>query len=211
MTSAPDRTYLPAAGHDFFLPFYDIVAKILGVNRARRALLDHAKLKLGDRALEIGCGTGSFLLMLKRRFPGVEFTGLDPDPKALARAKKKAERAGLPFRFDQGFADSLPYHSAGFDAVFSSFMFHHLEAANRETTLREVRRVLKPGGSLYLLDLEISDSSHGFCLFHSRELLRDNTAERILTLMRAAGFPNPQRVAATRLISGHAACYQAAA
>jgi len=206
-----DRHYLPAAGHDLFLPLYDIVAKILGVDRARRALLDQASLKPGDRALEIGCGTGSFLLMLKRHFPHVELTGLDPDPKALSRAKKKTERAGYSLRFDQGFADSLPYPAASFDAVFSSFMFHHLEAANRENTLREVRRVLKPGTSLYLLDLEVSDSSRGFCLFHSRELLRDNTEERILTLLRAAGFPLPHKIATTRLLSGHAACFQAIA
>ena len=210
-TNSSDRNYLPAAGHDLFLPLYDVVAKILGVDRARRTLLDQAALKPGNQALEIGCGTGSFLLMLKRHFPQVEFTGLDPDPKALARAKKKAERAGISFCFDRGFADSLPYPAASFDAVFSSFMFHHLEAANREKTLREVRRVLKPGGIFYLLDLEISDSSRGFCLFHSRELLRDNTEERIISILRAAGFPDPQKVASVRLLSGRAACFQATA
>ena len=126
----------------------------------------------------------------------------------------REERVGesnARIRLDQGFADSLPYPSASFDAVFSSFMFHHLEADDREKTLREVRRVLKSGASLYLLDLEVSGSSHGFCLFHSRELLRDNTTERILTLMRAAGFIAPEKIAAIHLISGHAACYQAAA
>jgi ubiquinone/menaquinone biosynthesis C-methylase UbiE len=205
------RHYLPAAGHDFFLPLYDLVAKILGVDRARRALLDNASVPAGSKLLDLGCGTGSFSLLLKRNFPGAEVTGLDPDPKALARAQKKAKRARQIIRFDQGFADALPYAARSFDAAFSSFMFHHLEAANREQSLREACRVLKPGGIFHLLDLEVSDSSHGFCLFHSRELLRDNTEERILALLGSAGFADSRKVSAVSLISGHAACYQAAA
>jgi ubiquinone/menaquinone biosynthesis C-methylase UbiE len=52
----------------------------------------------------------------------VDVVGLDPDPKALARAKRKAERAGLSIPLDQGFADELPYENASFDRVFSTFM-----------------------------------------------------------------------------------------
>jgi ubiquinone/menaquinone biosynthesis C-methylase UbiE len=78
--------------------------------------------------------------------------GLDPDPKALAIAKRKAQRAGLAIQLDQGFSDGLPYPDASFDRVFSSLMFHHLKAEEKAATLREVRRVLRPGGSLHLLD-----------------------------------------------------------
>jgi len=208
------RTYLPAAGRDLFLPLYDLIAKLLGADGARQTLFDLAPLRSGDRVLDIGCGTGTFVTMLKQRYPGVEVTGLDPDPKALARAKHKAEEARVLVCFHQGFADSLEYPVASFDVVFSSFMFHHLEASNRERTLREVRRVLKPGGSFYLLDFEVSPSGHGlFNLFHSGERMRDNTESRILSLMGDSGFSDRKKVAAHPVVFGlgRAGYYQASA
>jgi ubiquinone/menaquinone biosynthesis C-methylase UbiE len=70
------RTYLPAAGHDLFLPLYDLVAKLLGADQARQMLLDRATLRSGDRALDIGCGTGTFAVLLKQRFATAEVIGL---------------------------------------------------------------------------------------------------------------------------------------
>lgn len=210
--SDTQRTYLPAAGRDLFLPLYDLIANLLGADSARQTLLDMAPLRSGDRVLDIGCGTGSFVTILKQRYPTIEVTGLDPDPIALARARRKAEQAKLSVRFDQGFADSLRYAAASFDLVFSSFMFHHLEGSNREKTLREVRRVLKPGGNFYLLDFEVSTSGHGlFKLFHSSERLRDNTESRIVTLMEDAGFSYRKKVAVHPVLFGfgRAGYYQA--
>jgi ubiquinone/menaquinone biosynthesis C-methylase UbiE len=211
MTKA-QRNYLPAAGRDLFLPMYDLIAKLLGADGARQELFELAPLRAGDRVLDIGCGTGTFATMLRQRYPTVEITGLDPDPKALARARRKAEQARVPVRFDQGFADSLGYPAATFDVAFSSFMFHHLEASNRQKTLSEVRRVLKPGGTFYLLDFEVDSSGHGFFnLFHSGERLRDNTENRILTLMGDAGFSDRKKIAVRSVLSGlgRAGYYQA--
>jgi ubiquinone/menaquinone biosynthesis C-methylase UbiE len=147
--SESQRTYLPAAGRDLFLPLYDLIAKVLGA----------------DRGLDIGCGTGIFATILKQRYPAVEVIGLDPDPKALARAMRKAEQAKVSVHFDKGFADSLECPAMSFDLVFSSFMFHHLVGSNREKTLREVRRVLKLGGSFYLLRDSQNARKSQFILF----------------------------------------------
>jgi len=211
--SKSQRTYLPAAGRDFFLPLYDLIAKLLGADSARQMLFDLAPLRPGDRVLDIGCGTGTFATMLKQRYASVEVTGLDPDPKALARARRKAEQARVPVRFDRGFADSLEYPGASFDAVFSSFMFHHLKGSNREKTLRDVRRVLKPGGSFYLLDFEVAPGHGLFNLFHSSERLRDNTQSRILSLMGDAGFSDHKKIAVRPVLFGlgRAGYYQATA
>jgi len=126
------RTYLPAAGRDWLLPLYDPIVKLLGGEAARKVLIDQAALRAGHHILEIGCGTGTLTTQIKRLHPDVEVVGLDPDPKALARAKRKAIRASVGIQFDPGFADELPYQEASFDRVFSCFMFHHLPADDRD-------------------------------------------------------------------------------
>ncbi len=83
------RTYIPASGQDWALPLYDPMVRLLGGDGARRRLVEQARLQPGHRALEIGCGTGSLLLAIKRRHPHVELTGLDPDTKALDAAAQE--------------------------------------------------------------------------------------------------------------------------
>jgi ubiquinone/menaquinone biosynthesis C-methylase UbiE len=195
--SEVQRSYLPAAGHDWFLPFYDPFVKLLGGDRARRVLVDQAALRPGHRVLDVGCGTGALVMEIKRLYPEVDVVGLDPDPKALARARRKAKRAAVSIRFDQGFADELPYPDASFDRVFSSFMFHHLEPDEREKTLQEIRRTLRPGGFLHLLDFGGPKAgSDGFLArwLHSSHRLRDNDEGRILTLMEQGGFRDAREV-----------------
>ncbi|MGH9356931.1 MAG: class I SAM-dependent methyltransferase [Terriglobia bacterium] len=208
------RTYLPAAGHDWSLPLYDPLVKLLGGDTARRILLDQAMVRPTDRVLDIGCGTGTLATLIKRLHTGLEVIGIDPDPKALARARQKAARAEVPIRFDQGFADKLPYPDAYFDQVFSSFMFHHLQADLREATLREVRRVLAPGGSFHMLDFarpEARAAGWWARLLHSSSHLNDNSQGRILTLMSQGGFVYSTKVRDGAIFFGrlHTAYYQA--
>jgi ubiquinone/menaquinone biosynthesis C-methylase UbiE len=205
------RSYLPAAGHDWFLPLYDPFVKLLGGDRARRALLDQSAIRPGHHVLDIGCGTGTFVVLIKRLHPNVEVVGLDPDSKALARATRKAERDGVSIRFDQGFADRLPYPDASFDRVFSSFMFHHLPVEEKEPTLREARRVLKPGGSLHMLDFGGPEDVHGFVtrLIHSAHRLQDNSEGRVLDLMRSAGFAEVKNTGRRVMLFGRIAYYLA--
>jgi ubiquinone/menaquinone biosynthesis C-methylase UbiE len=189
--SVAHRAFVPAAGSDWLLPFYDPFTRLLGTAAALRRLVDQAELAAGQRALDLGCGTGALSLIAKRACPEVEIVGLDPDPKALARARRKAERAGLAVSFERGFGDSLPFADASFDRVLSSFMFHHLETAQKPPVLREVRRVLRPGGSLHLVDF--GGAGHGLGAFlarlvHREESLHANTDDGLSALMRGAGF-----------------------
>jgi ubiquinone/menaquinone biosynthesis C-methylase UbiE len=200
-----EKPYLPAAGRDIFLPFYDLITKIIGGDKARRVLLNQAHLRSGDRVLDIGCGTGTLAVLLKQRSPDIQVFGLDPDPKALARAAHKAQKKSLEVAFDQGFADALPYPTASFDTVVSSFMFHHLETEVKEKMLREVRRVLKPGGRFHLLDFEIAGAGSGHSLmrlFHSHKRLKDNTESRILDLMTQARLVGAKKVESRKAIFG---------
>jgi len=205
------RHFLPAAGRDLFLPLYDPLTRLLGGDRARQRLIDQAELAPGHEALDVGCGTGTLILQIRTSIPSVVAVGLDPDPKALARARRKVEREGATVRFDQGFADALPYPDASFDRVFSSMMFHHVETADKEKMLREARRVLRPGGSLHLMDFAGAEASDGLLarLLHTHARLKDNTERRILGWMRQAGFADPVKVCSGRLIFGRLAYYRA--
>ncbi len=199
------KTYLPAAGHDWMLPLYDPVVKLLGGDRIRKTLIDQAALQPTDRVLDIGCGTGTLAMMVKTLHPGVEIVGLDPDPKALARARRKARQAHVAIQFDEGFSDNLPYPDACFDRVFSSFMFHHLPADGRGKTLREVRRVLKDGGSLHMVDFAGPDShadSSFLRMLHSSERLKDNADDRVLSLLQQAGFVQATNVMRDAMLFG---------
>jgi ubiquinone/menaquinone biosynthesis C-methylase UbiE len=207
------RTYLPAAGRDWRLPLYDPFVKLLGGDAARGVLLDEAALRPGQRVLDVGCGTGTLATLIKQLHPEVEVVGLDPDPKALARARRKAERTAVSVQFDQGFGDELPYAGASFDRVFSSFMFHHLPAEEKGTTLREARRVLKTYGEFHMMDFEGPHGVHGLLarLLHAKKTLADNAEDRVLSLMREAGFSQPKKLERRNMLLGGVAYYRAPA
>jgi ubiquinone/menaquinone biosynthesis C-methylase UbiE len=211
-TKAAGRTYLPAAGHAWALPLYDPLVKLLGADAARRALVDQAALQSGHHVLDLGCGTGDLALLIARLHPGLEIVGIDPDPAALARAARKAARARVALRLDRGFADALPYPDASFDRVVSAFVLHHLPAEDKVPTLREIRRVLKLGGALHLLDFSGPESAARGVLsrwIHAGHRLRDNFGDRIPALMREAGLVEAQMVSHRRMLLGHIAYYRA--
>jgi ubiquinone/menaquinone biosynthesis C-methylase UbiE len=206
------RPYLPAAGKHWRLPFYDVLARLVGGDRGRSLLARQVSCKPGSRILEVGCGTGELLLLLKRAHPAGLFTGLDPDPKALERARGKARRAGLAISFDQGFAEELPYAEASFDGVVSCFMFHHLEVGAKARMLTEVRRVLRPGAPFHLVDFAgPSTDGRSFVArrVHSHSRLKDNDEDRVLEMMREAGLVDPMVASRTVGWLTEMVCYRA--
>ena len=208
----PRKTYLPGMSHDWLLPLYDPLQKLLGFESIHRQLVDQADIRPNHRVLEIGCGTGNLSILIKRLHPQAEVVGLDPEPKALARARRKAEREAISVQLDRGFAEELPYPDASFDRVFSALMFHHLEPDEKDKTLQEARRVLKPNASLHLVDFGGAKvRSDGFIarLQHRSERLRDNFGDRIPTLMRKVSFADPTEVAHRVTIFGRVTYYRA--
>ena len=206
------RTYSPAAGQHWLLPLYDPLLKLLGADSTRRELVEQASVGPSHRVLDIGTGTGTLVVLIKRLHPDAEVVGLDPDPRALARARRKVERAALSAQFDQGFSDELPYPDASFDRVFSTFMFHHLERDEKTKALTEARRVLKPGGSLHVLDFGgAGPRGDGFLAraLHHSDQVRDNFEGGIPALMSEAGFAESKQVAQRATLFGRIAYYSA--
>jgi len=202
-----ERSYLPAMGKRWLLPLYDPLLRLLGADKTKWRLIEQAEIKSGFRVLDIGCGTGSLAVLIKKSHPEVEVIGVDPDPAALSISKRKANRAGLSIEFDRGFSDHLSYPDASFDRVFSSFMFHHLEPNERAATLREIGRVLKAGGSLHLLDFAPRD---GKGHRHHRNPHEESRFEgRVTELMSAAGLVDAMEVAKGKIFFGPIAYYSA--
>lgn len=118
--------------------------------RWRGAMLDLLAPHPGEMVVDVGCGTGSFAILLKKRHPRVVVAGIDPDAHALAIAREKATRAGAEIDWRQGFADALPAQSA--DVVTSSLAFHQVPLAGKHSGVAAMHRALKPGGRLVLAD-----------------------------------------------------------
>jgi ubiquinone/menaquinone biosynthesis C-methylase UbiE len=135
---------------------YDLLAWLLlrGRERAfREQLVQLARLEPGQSVLDIGCGTGLLAIAAKRRIgPLGSVHGIDASPEMIARARKKARKAGVDVTFTNGVVEGLPFPDEHFDAVLSTLMLHHLPRAAREQCVREIRRVLKPGGRVLAVD-----------------------------------------------------------
>lgn len=144
---------------------YDLLVWLVTLGRERRfreRLLAPARLQPGESVLDVACGTGSLALAAKRRVgPSGSVTGVDASPAMIARARWKATRAGLDAQFGEAFAQALPFGPARFDVVLGTLMLHHLPRAERPVAVAEMRRVLRPGGRLLIVDFGSRDREHG--------------------------------------------------
>jgi ubiquinone/menaquinone biosynthesis C-methylase UbiE len=135
---------------------YDLLAWLLthGKERElREAIVRVSGLKTGDDILDIGCGTGT-LAIAATRHVGTTGTviGIDASPPMIARANRKARKAGARATFQVAVAENLPFPDRRFDVVFSTLMLHHLPGKTRQQCASEIKRVLKIGGRVVAVD-----------------------------------------------------------
>ena len=136
--------------------WYDwlIWAITLGRERAfREKQIELAHLAPGESVLDVGCGTGSLAMIAKERVGRAgKVAGIDASPEMIARARKRAIKAGAAVTFENAVVEAIPFPDASFDVVVSTVMMHHLPDDARHQCLGEIRRVLKPGGRLMVVD-----------------------------------------------------------
>jgi demethylmenaquinone methyltransferase/2-methoxy-6-polyprenyl-1,4-benzoquinol methylase len=148
--TAPRDARQVRAMFDRIAPGYERANTVLSFGRDgawRRRAADAATLPRGGAALDIACGTGQLTLELRHRVgPGGRVVGLDFSERMLAVA-----RAAHPsIEWVQGDATSLPFDDSGFDAATTAFGLRNL--ADPERGLSEMRRVVRPRGSLVVLE-----------------------------------------------------------
>ena len=107
-------------------------------------LVRFAGVQRGSKVLDVGCGTGVAALTAARA--GAKVTGLDLTPELVARAKENAKLAKVEIDLHEGDAEALPFGDGAFDVVLSQF--GHMFAPRPEVVIREMLRVLRPGGTL---------------------------------------------------------------
>lgn len=190
-----EQRYVPAAGRSAFTPLYDrAMAVTMRESRWRRPLADEVLKVLPDGAvvLDVGCGTGTQAIELGGRVVHADVVGVDGDEDALRIAKGKVGAGRV--RWVLGTADSLPMGDESVDRVIVSLLLHHLEPTAKAACLAECRRVLRPEGTLHVVDWgrpRGAVPTTGFQVLRmldGRTKTQDHADGRVPALVVAAGF-----------------------
>ena len=212
-----DRTnYIPALRYEWLTGFYDAVMdRMMRETTFKQALVRQARVANNHQVLDLGCGTATLTLMIKQTHPEAQVTGLDGDPKALEIARGKVARSGLTIPLDEGMAFDLPYPDNSFDRVFSGLLFHHLTREDKVRTLKEVFRVLRPGGELHVADWGKSSNALMRSAFFLVQLLdgfkttSDNVNGLLPNFFSKAGLQDVQQTTRYATMFGTMALYKA--
>lgn len=211
-TEERGREFLPGMGKPWLLPFYDVFSRLAGVRALQDRAAALADVAPGESVLDVGCGTANLSLAVLRAQPEARVTGLDPDSAALRTAARKAARRRVPLTLVQGFADRLPTADGSLDHIVSSLALHHVPDEGRILFGREAFRVLRPGGTVTIVDFGSSDGTdggehrhhsrgrgHGRGRGHSAVADNPHTARNLegglVRLLADAGFADAREVA----------------
>ena len=123
-----------------------------------------------------------------QRRPSAAPCGVDASPEMLARARSKAARAGVEVRFENAAAQALPFSDASFDLALGTMMLHHLGRDPRRELAAQLRRVLKPGGRVLLVDFAKGGTKGRRFAAHFRHRHGYVDLPEILGLLEGAGF-----------------------
>lgn len=165
-----------AAMFNAISPKYDALNRILsaGIDQSwRRKTLREIRATGALNVLDVATGTADLALALAKGIPGSKVVGVDISAGMLevGRSKVRARDLEGRVRLDLGDGEQLPYEESSFDAVTVAFGVRNFE--NLEQGLRDMRRVLQPGGSLAVLEFSQPTSwpLRGLYLFYFKNIL----------------------------------------
>jgi len=212
-----EKKFIPALRFKWLTPFFDSLMKLTGLEKKiNQFFLQSAEIKGGETILDFGCGTGTFLLILKKENPTARVFGLDIDPQIIKFAQKKIQCSNLEINLQTYAGKEFPYPSQTFDLVFSSLVFHHLHKKQKILALQEIYRILKKGGYFHLLDFDQAGQLFLQLLFLPIRFIdgfpntRDHAKGNLPQLIQATGFKQLREKKQLLTPLGKLSFYQAA-
>lgn len=184
---------MPRIDHDRLIAWYDAQAPLYRLWRDAPdgPLVDEVESALGDddgprELLDLGCGTGMFAVGLTRRRPGWRVTGVDASAGMVRVAAESARRHGVADRasFRVGDAGRLDLGDAAVDAVVMAGLLPNLN--EWAPALGEVRRVLRPGGRLVVVEVDRERMGGGLRAFFRLMILAQRAVSAVLPRYRFA-------------------------
>jgi ubiquinone/menaquinone biosynthesis C-methylase UbiE len=146
------------------------------------------------RLLDVGCGTGRTLLQIAKAHPELKLFGLDLSPFYIQVARDRLDQVADASLVAEN-AESMPFRDGYFDAVVSVYLFHELPKNARRNVLREMYRVLAPGGALVIEDSAQPADAGRVAFFLDRfseefhePFYRDYLRDDLGTALEEAGF-----------------------
>jgi len=176
-----------------------IGASRVGKLRLRDRLLDGLHLRGNETVLDMGCGHGLLLIGAAKRLPRGKAVGIDlwsqidqgNNSKAATLANAQAEDVIDRVEVHDGDMRTLPFADSSFDAVVASLAVHNIESREgRRQAMREIARVLKPGGKVALMDI--------FCIDEYREALQADGLQGVRVSGRNFWYFPPMRTVTAR-------------
>lgn len=183
--------FKPALLFNFLTPFYDLFNKYGLREKLQKRVLKSVKLQKNWKLLDVGCGTGTDLKFLKSRYSGMKPYGIDADPKIIEIAKKKNKEENWQINFQLALAEKLPFKKNFFDATWCNLILHHLPTGSKKQAIKEMYRVLKPGGKCVLIIFSKPQNPILARIVLIQNLFvytKDNYKDKIPQFVREAGF-----------------------
>lgn len=189
--------FAPAFISNFFTPLYDLILEQGGLGKSlQERIIKALDIIDGETILDVGCGTGGLLVMLKKKYSNSKIVGTDPDEKILELAREKVSKNDVDVQLLNAWSEKQPFKDGLFDIVISSLTFHHLPTEIKREALREVKRILKSDERFLLVDIGKPDNliwKIKFLLdperlFSTKEYMRDNLEGKIPNILLDEGF-----------------------
>jgi ubiquinone/menaquinone biosynthesis C-methylase UbiE len=205
--------YIPALKYHWLTPLYDpLIHRLMREDVLRERLVLEADILPGMRVLDLGCGTDTLTILIKRSHVMAQVFGLDADPQVLNLARLKAAQVGARITLEQGMAYKLPFPDGWFDRVLSSLVFHHLTTGQKQQAFSEVLRVLRPGGKFTILDVGVPRSVYSRLVSQVMRLAEQaeaNVRGLLPEMMKLAGFVSISEIEQFTSLFGNLTMYQA--